>query len=101
MLKLSYKFKSLDPEGKVKVYKEKENPNTSGFFGGPTIIQRGKNAIDKVLPGRQFQSKGPPLPKTPVPKVQANNANINPTTNLTRTETALLSPSEQEIAKRT
>ena len=101
MVKLSYKFKSLDPEGKVKVYKEKENPNTSGFFGGPTIIQRGKNAIDKLLPGRQFQSKGPPLPETPAPKVQANNANINPTTNLTRTETALLSPSEQEIAKRT
>ena len=101
MLKLGYKFKSLDPEGKKQVYKEKENPNTSGFFGGPTIIQRGKNAIDKVLPGRQFQSKGPPLPKTPVPKVQASNTNIDPKTSLTRTETALLSPSEQEIAKRT
>ena len=45
----------------------------------------------------------PPLPQTPQPTQMAGLASlqINPTTGLTRTETALLSPSEQEIARRT
>ena len=43
----------------------------------------------------------PPLPNTPMPRVQTARANINPNTNLTRTETALLSPEEQVIASRT
>jgi len=44
----------------------------------------------------------PPLPNLPQPTVntQANIGNINPTTNLTSTETALLSPEEQEIRRR-
>jgi hypothetical protein len=44
----------------------------------------------------------PPLPSTPQPVVntQANMQQINPTTNLTRTEQALLSPAEQIIASR-
>ena len=43
----------------------------------------------------------PPLPITPQPIVQTARADINPNTNLTRTETALLSPEEQVIASRT
>ena len=43
----------------------------------------------------------PPLPITPQPRVQTARADINPNTNLTRTETALLSPEEQVIASRT
>jgi len=44
----------------------------------------------------------PPLPSTPQPVVntQANMQQINPTTNLTRTEQALLSPEEQVIRER-
>ena len=49
-----------------------------------------------MLPGDQ--SKAPP--GTPMPKV-AVAPQINQQTGLTRTEAALLSPSEQEIAKRT
>jgi|TARA_R110001592_G_scaffold6700_1_gene36038 hypothetical protein len=46
--------------------------------------------------------KTPPLPGTPMPVVnQTQMAQKNPITNLTRTETALLSPSEQVIARRT
>ena len=46
--------------------------------------------------------KTPPLPTTPQPVVntQANLQQINPTTNLTRTEQALLSPEEQVIRER-
>ena len=44
-----------------------------------------------------------PLPNIPMPDTTASNnmmASINPNTNLTRTETALLSPEEQVIAAR-
>ena len=43
----------------------------------------------------------PPLPGTPMPRVQTARANINPITNLTRTQEALLSPEEKIIAGRT
>ena len=45
----------------------------------------------------------PPLPGTPMPdnKLVANAPQINEQTGLTRTESALLSPSEQVIARRT
>ena len=47
-------------------------------------------------------SKTPPLPNTPKPIVNTTAmANKNPITNLTRTEDALLSPSEKVIARRT
>ena len=102
----AYKNKPLDPEGRTEVYKD-ENPNTTGFFGsgfgGPGFIQRGKNLIEKALPGRQFESKvtTPPLPETPMPSKQLSQVpNIDPQTNLTSTETALLSPTEKVIAGR-
>ena len=102
----AYKNKPLDPEGRTEVYKD-ENPNTTGFFGsgfgGPGFIQRGKNLIEKTLPGRQFDSKiqTPPLPETPMPSKQLSQVpNIDPQTNLTSTETALLSPTEKVIAGR-
>ena len=50
--------------------------------------------------GLQFQT--PPLAQTPMPVVnQAQMAQKDPQTNLTRTETALLSPTEKVIAART
>jgi len=46
--------------------------------------------------------KTPPLPGTPMPKINNQMArNIDPQTGLTRTESALLSPTEQIIARRT
>jgi len=42
-----------------------------------------------------------PLPAMPMPKVATAAVNTNPTTGLTRTESALLSPEEQVIARRT
>ena len=57
-----------------------------------------KSLIDTILPGDQSQA---PLPATPTPKVAQIPAQMNPQTGLTRTESALLSPSEQVIARRT
>ena len=46
--------------------------------------------------------KTPPLSKTPMPvKMVSNAMQKDPITNLTRTETALLSPTEKVIAGRT
>tara|TARA_R110002012_G_scaffold300684_1_gene500595 strand:- start:9 stop:782 length:774 start_codon:yes stop_codon:yes gene_type:complete len=118
MLKLSYQFKKLDPEDRMKTYEEGENPNTSGFFGaslidkfvpgqpfksGPTLIQRGKNLINKVLPGEPMSKiQTPPLGKTAEPsKLLSQKPKVNPQTNLTPTETAVLSPTEKVIAGRT
>ena len=41
-----------------------------------------------------------PLPNVPMPNVPPLTASVDPTTNLTRTETALLSPTEQIITAR-
>ena len=108
LLKNSYRFKKLDPKDKLKVYKEGKNPNTEGIFGkflkgGPGLIQRGKNLINKILPSEPMSKiQTPPLPDTPMPKKMASNTQqINPQTNLTRTEEALLSPTEKVIAGRT
>jgi len=107
MLKLSYKFKKLDPDDKLKIYAEGKNPNTGCIFGkfltdGPGIIQRGKNLINKILPGDPISKiQTPPLPGTPMPAKMANTEVKDPTTNLTSTETALLSPTEKVIAGRT
>ncbi len=55
------------------------------------------------LPVRQnIASQTPPLLQTPMPVVnQAQMAQKDPITNLTPTETALLSPTEKVIAGRT
>ena len=55
-----------------------------------------------IFPGSP-QAKAPPLPGTPMPdkKLVASMPQINQQTGLTRTESALLSPGEQVIARRT
>ena len=53
---------------------------------------------------REFTiGSAPPLPQMPQPVVnnRATAQVVNPNTNLTQTETALLSPEEQVIASRT
>ncbi len=72
-------------------------------------IAESKKGIDKIkkfinpLEGMSQRPKPqtPSLPSTPMPNVATAAANTNPTTGLTRTESALLSPEEQEIARRT
>jgi hypothetical protein len=75
---------------------------------GPGLIERGIDSIQDLLsdvPQQEEQRvqtadiQTPPLPNTPQPVVQTAQ-NIDPTTGLTRTQTALLSPDEQVIASR-
>ena len=56
---------------------------------------------EAVMEGQPKQVSQTPLPQTPQPKIAAVSQQKSPITGLTRTETALLSPSEQEIARRT
>jgi hypothetical protein len=66
----------------------------------PTDEKSILNKVKDMLPGQQVQT--PPLGNTPMPVVnQAQMAQKDPQTNLTRTETALLSPIEKVIAGRT
>ena len=62
------------------------------------IIKKGFNKLVNPL-SDDFSMQTPPLPNTPQPQVQMAS-NISPTTGLTQTQEALLSPSEQIIAKR-
>jgi len=59
--------------------------------------------INNYLPTTGFLKDlfGKAPPQTPMPNIQPTTQQINPTTNLTRTEQALLSPEEQVIASRT
>ena len=65
------------------------------------------DTIKEILPGKKeiktiYETQAPPLGNTPMPVVnQAQMARKDPITNLTRTETALLSPTEKVIAGRT
>ena len=58
---------------------------------------------NKIPMARSTNIQTPPLPGTPMPdqKLVASMPQINQQTGLTRTESALLSPSEQVIARRT
>jgi len=71
----------------------------------PGIIKKGIEKIKKLVnPLADLTSQkpqAPPLPQTPMPNVAVAAMQKNPQTGLTRTETALLSPSEQEIARKT
>jgi hypothetical protein len=71
----------------------------------PGIFKKGIEKIKKLVnPLADLTSQkpqAPPLPQTPMPNVAVAAMQKNPQTGLTRTETALLSPSEQEIARKT
>jgi hypothetical protein len=58
-----------------------------------------------ALPGQEETTQladiqTPPLPNMAMPVVQTARANVNPNTNLTRSQEALLSPEEKIIASR-
>ena len=93
-------FKEIEREYRRKSLILKEKPNTPG------MIDRGLDAVGDLFGGVEQRQpvasiQTPPLPNTPMPNIQPIAQQINPTTNLTRTEQALLSPEEQVIASRT
>jgi len=71
----------------------------------PTLLEKVIPKIRQMIfPGSpQAKAPTPPLPGTPMPdkKLVASMPQINQQTGLTRTQSALLSPSEQVIARRT
>jgi hypothetical protein len=90
-----FEFK-LDKDGRIMFDAEGEPIKKERGFSIPPIIKEGIKKITAPFEGNIPTAS---LPNTPMPNqklfVKA------PNTNLTRTETALLSPGEQEIAKRT
>ena len=97
--KTKYKTNS---EGRL-VYDSDGNPvKEPGFI--ERQLQKVPNILKNIaIPGSPFASKPqtPPLSETPMPKLVASVNAKNPITNLTRTEEALLSPTEKVIAGRT
>ena len=88
-----FKNKSLNPEAPVN---RSIIDNIMDLFSEQTTPQG-----ETVKTAQIQEIKTPPLSGTPMPRVEMARANINPQTNLTRTEEALLSPEEQVIASRT
>ena len=73
----------------------------------PGIFERGLDSIKDLFSEAPQQTatqladiQTPPLGNTPMPVVQTARANVNPNTNLTRSQEALLSPEEKIIASR-
>ena len=115
MIKRKWNRKQFFPDGynpdKTKYKKNKKGQTLYDMQGNPIpedsgIIKKGIEKIKKLVNPLEGLSqrptpRTPPLPSTPMPNVATAAANTNPTTGLTRTESALLSPEEQEIARRT
>ena len=88
-----YRNKSLNPEAPVK---RSIIDNVMDLFSERVTPQG-----ETVQTAQIQEIKTPPLPGTPMPNVRKTAANVNPITNLTRTQEALLSPEEKIIAART
>jgi hypothetical protein len=88
-----YRQKSLNPEAPVK---RSIIDNVMDLFSERVTPQG-----ETVQTAQVQEIKTPPLPGTPMPNVRKTAANVNPITNLTRTQEALLSPEEKIIAART
>jgi len=107
------RFKPFDlPEGLIDAYIRNarengyDNPLTPQAFAEINQILRQLNKVylsDKYPELMREINIGntSALPTTPMPNIQPTAQQINPTTNLTRTEEALLSPEEKVIASRT
>ena len=95
-------FRDILREYKNKTLKIEE-PNTRLLE-----LEKFKESISgdqSALPGQEETTQladiqTPPLPNMAMPVVQTARANVNPNTNLTRTQEALLSPEEKIIASR-
>ena len=80
-----------------------ENMLSKGQFLNQDFILKEEMFIkEPKKQGDQSSISTPPLSDTPQPVINTTQtANKNPITNLTRTEDALLSPTEKVIARRT
>jgi hypothetical protein len=91
-----------DDKGNL-IFDSKGNPIPEETFLQRTlksIVPAVKNLADRfILPGGITQNQAPPLPNMPQPVVQTARA-VNPNTNLTRIQEALLSPEEKVIASK-
>ena len=110
------KFKPFEiPRGLVEAYIRNarengyDNPMSKETFNKINLIIRrlSRISLDDPYPSlgieleRMSTFSTGALPQMPMPNIQPTAQQINPTTNLTRTEQALLSPEEQVIASRT
>jgi hypothetical protein len=113
-VKRDWKRREFFPDGytpdKTKYKKNSKGQTLYDMKGNPIpedtgLLKKGIEKIKKLVnPFADLVSQkpqAPPLPQTPMPNVAAAAMQKSPQTGLTRTETALLSPSEQEIARRT
>ena len=97
-----------DKKGNL-VKDENENPIPDPNFSQKMLqkivpkIKEGFKKFINPLGNVMGKAPTPPLPQTPMPdqKLVASMPQINQQTGLTRTQSALLSPSEQVIARRT
>jgi len=95
----------LDKEGRL-IYDENGKPMLEEGFIKRQINKIIPAAKDLLIPGSpktglQSKIQTPPLPNTPMPaKVASNTGQKDPITNLTSTQTALLSPMEKVIASK-
>ena len=106
------RFKPFDlPEGLIDAYIRNarengyDNPLTPEAFAEINEILRELNRLylsDKYPELMRETNIGntSALPPTPMPNIRPTAQQINPTTNLTQTQQALLSPEEQVIASR-
>ena len=105
--------RSIDPNWVFPMYKLKRviNEYRGKSLKAPepveVIEEEDRSEIEvpkrKTFTSRLSRPQTPPLPQTPMPgAIRTANTNvINPLSGLTRTESALLSPEEQIIARRT
>ena len=97
-----YDYK-LDKKGNMILDENGDPIRDEGFIkrGLRSISPLIKKGVDKLLNplSNALRVETPPLPKTGQPKVQLASVK-DPNTNLTRTQQALLSPTEQVIASR-
>ena len=118
-VKRDWRRKDFFPDGyhpgKIEYQKDKKGRTIYNEDGDPIpveepgIFKKGFEKIKKLvnpLAGltsakASEKQQAPPLPPTPMPNVAVAAMQKSPQTGLTRTETALLSPSEQEIARKT
>ena len=95
----------VDKEGRL-IYDENGKPILEEGFIKRQINKIIPAAKDLLIPGSpktglQSKIQTPPLPNTPMPaKVASNTGQKDPITNLTSTQTALLSPMEKVIASK-
>jgi len=88
-------------DGNSKILAIMEKILSKAQFLNNDYILNIEDFITQPAKGNRSEIQTPPLGQTPMPKLAANTQQKDPQTNLTRTEQALLSPSEKIIAGRT